>query len=369
MTTPLYLRPMGLFMRALEAEAVADPEAIRSFASLPLSNTGHHFTAVEMAERVGKAARRRLLTLDELFQRDWPQALELAATVERLTQPRPRFAGLPMDRPHIMGIVNVTPDSFSDGGNYLTAKDAVAHALRLEEEGAEFLDIGGESTRPGAAPVSLEEELARVMPVIEGLVGKTRCRLSIDTRKAEVMRRAASSGIHMLNDTSALTNDPRSLRVAVESRLPIVLMHAQGDPASMQRDPRYQNALLDVYDQLAARVDACVRAGITRERLIVDPGIGFGKTALHNIELLAGLSLFHGLGTGVLIGASRKSFIASLTGAVDPAERLPGSIAAALAGAMSGAQILRVHDVAATRQALTIWEAAMTGTASQLLPM
>lgn len=270
---------------------------------------------------------------------------------------------LKLDRPRIMGIVNVTPDSFADGGSHLTAESAIAHALKLEEEGADILDIGGESTRPGAEPVSLGEELRRVMPVIEGLVGRTRARLSIDTRKAEVMRRAALAGVHILNDISALQHDAMSMRVAAETRLPVVLMHAQGDPRTMQRDPKYDNVLLDVYDVLEARVEACLRAGISRDRLIIDPGIGFGKAAAHNLELLSGLSLLHGLGVPLMLGASRKSFIGALTGAVDPTDRVPGSVAAALAGAMQGAHILRVHDVAATRQALIIWQAATLGSA------
>ncbi len=368
MSTVTYVRPVGRLTRP-PARVNASPDRVVRIAE----REDLVFSALELIQRHKDGwTDSRVVSIDEartLISQQNPAAEALLQASDRFAAPRGPIAGLPLDRPRIMGIVNVTPDSFSDGGNYLTSKDAIAHALRLEQDGADFLDIGGESTRPGAAPVSLEEELSRVMPVLEGLVGKTRCRLSIDTRKAEVMRRAAAGGAHILNDVSALTNDPRSLRVAVESKLPIVLMHTQGDPSTMQRDPRYQNVLLDVYDQLEQRVVASVRAGIPRERLIVDPGIGFGKTALHNIELLAGLSLFHGLGTTLLLGASRKSFIASLTGAVDPAERVPGSIAAALAGAMSGAQILRVHDVAATRQALTIWEAAMTGTASQLLPM
>jgi dihydropteroate synthase len=283
--------------------------------------------------------------------------------LKNLAAPRGAIAGLSLDRPRIMGIVNVTPDSFADGGSHLTAESAIAHALKLEEEGADILDIGGESTRPGAEPVSLGEELRRVMPVIEGLVGRTRARLSIDTRKAEVMRRAALAGVHILNDISALQHDAMSMRVAAETRLPVVLMHAQGDPRTMQRDPKYDNVLLDVYDMLEARVEACLRAGISRDRLIIDPGIGFGKTAAHNLELLSGLSLLHGLGVPLMLGASRKSFIGALTGAVDPTDRVPGSVAAALAGAMQGAHILRVHDVAATRQALIIWQAAALGSA------
>jgi dihydropteroate synthase len=290
-----------------------------------------------------------------------PLAARCKALMARLAAPRGPIAGLTLDRPRIMGIVNVTPDSFSDGGRFASTEGAIDLALQLEEEGADILDIGGESTRPGADPVSAADELRRIMPVIEGLVGRVRARISVDRRTSEVMRRAALAGVHILNAISALQLDAMSLRVAAETRLPVILMHAQGDPQTMQRTPHYDNVLLDVYDMLEARVEACVRAGIARERLIVDPGIGFGKTTQHNLELLAGLSLFHSLGTALLLGASRKSFIGALSGAVDPSERVPGSVAAALSGVMQGAQILRVHDVAATRQALTIWQAAING--------
>jgi dihydropteroate synthase len=361
MSVAVFVRPVGRLTRP-PGRVNASPDKVVRIAE----RDDIVFAALELIQRHGDGwTDRRTVTLDEargLISQRSPAAESLLLASDRFAAPRGPIAGLPLDRPRIMGIVNVTPDSFSDGGSFLTPKEAIAHALRLAEEGADILDIGGESTRPGAEPVTLEEELQRVMPVIEGLVGRTGARLSIDTRKAEVMRRAASAGVHILNDVSALTGDARSVRVATESRLPICLMHAQGDPRTMQHDPQYGNVLLDVYDQLEARVDVCVRAGIPRERLIVDPGIGFGKTPAHNLELLAGLSLFHGLGTMLMLGASRKSFIGALTGAVDPAERVPGSIAAALAGAMSGAQILRVHDVAATRQALTIWQAA-TGAA------
>jgi dihydropteroate synthase len=198
--------------------------------------------------------------------------------------------------------------------------------------------------------------------VIEALAGRTRARISIDTRKAEVMRRAAAAGAHILNDVSALGYDAASLRAAAETRLCVVLMHSRGDPRSMQKNPTYDDVALDVFDALEARVEACLRAGIAYDRLFVDPGIGFGKTVEHNVRLLGCLSLFHALGTGVLIGVSRKSFIGALSGAIDPLERVPGSIAAGLSAVMQGAQILRVHDVAATRQALTIWEAVGTGT-------
>jgi len=362
MSGGVYLRPLGRVTRPPGHINAAPDKVVRLFARDDVV-----FCALELIQRHGEGwSDRRVLSLEDVrgFAAQAGSAgQQCKAILTRLAAARAPIAGLNLDRPRIMGIVNVTPDSFSDAGQFASAQAAIDHALRLEEEGADILDIGGESTRPGADRVSLDEELRRVMPVIEGLVGRARARLSIDTRKAEVMRRAALAGVHILNDISALQHDALSLRVAAETRLPVVLMHALGDPRTMQRDPRYDNVLLDVYDALEARVEACVRAGIARQRLVVDPGIGFGKTTAHNLELLAGLSLFHALGTPVMLGASRKSFIGALTGAPDPSERVPGSVAAALSGALQGAHILRVHDVAATRQALTVWEAALMGSA------
>jgi dihydropteroate synthase len=299
------------------------------------------------------------------------RADELAATavtdpallvlLQRISQPRAPVAGLRLDGPLVMGIVNVTPDSFSDGGRFLAPEAAIAHALQLEAEGADILDIGGESTRPGSDGADLEEECRRVLPVIQALATRSRARLSIDTRKAEVMRRAAREGVHLINDVAALGHDPLALETAAATGLPVVLMHARGEPRTMQDNPVYADVVLDVYDWLEGRIEACERAGIGRDRLIVDPGIGFGKTLAHNLELLGSLGVLHGLGCPVLLGASRKSFISRLTGA-GAEDRLPGSIAAALIGASQGVQILRVHDVAATRQALALWQGAFTGT-------
>ena len=329
------------------------------------------FAACELIERHANGwTDRRIIPVDEARQlagQPGPIGDRLKILLPRLLNKRSAIANLPLDRPRIAGIVNVTPDSFSDGRQFGNAREAAAHALRLADEGADIIDIGGESTRPGAAPVALDEELRRVMPVLEALHGRTRARLSVDTRKAEVMRRAAAAGAHLLNDVSALTHDAQSLRVALETKLPVVLMHAQGEPATMQQEPTYADALLDVFDGLEARIDACVRAGLPRELLIADPGIGFGKTTQHNLEVMAGLAIYHGLGVPLLLGASRKSFIGALTGAIDPIQRMPGSVAAALSGAMQGAQLLRVHDVAETRQALTIWQAATAGAVATAL--
>lgn len=271
---------------------------------------------------------------------------------ERLLARRLPVAGLVCDRPRVMGIVNVTPDSFSDGGR----GDPVGTAREMAAAGAELIDIGGESTRPGAAPVDAAEELARVGPVLDAL-GGAGLRLSIDTRRAAVMTRALDAGASLVNDVSALTFDPAALALVAARGCPVVLMHAQGTPATMQAAPRYADALRDVFDWLEARIAACVAAGIARERIVADPGIGFGKTLDHNLALLRGIALFHGLGVPLLLGASRKALIGTLAGGAAVGERLPGSLALALHAVARGVQIVRVHDVAATVQAIRLWSA------------
>jgi dihydropteroate synthase len=358
MLREIYVRPVGLY-----AAQQAEPSEV-VWGALRLAGGWLDFAAIEVIERNGASVERRIAGLGDFLERDWGRRTMAAADMfEALRAPRARIAGLAMDRPRIMGIVNVTPDSFSDGGSFANAQAAIDHAFCLEEEGADILDIGGESTRPGSDPVPVAEEMARVLPVIEGLAGKTRALISIDTRKAEVMRAAAASGADILNDVSALSFDPAAPDTAAATGLPVILMHAKGDPKTMQDDPRYDDVLLDVFDYLEARVEAATRAGIARDKLIVDPGIGFGKTLTHNLTLLAGLALLHGMGLPLLVGVSRKRFVGALTGVTDARQRVSGSVGAALAVAAQGAQILRVHDVLATRQALTTWEAAMRGAA------
>jgi dihydropteroate synthase len=257
----------------------------------------------------------------------------------------------------IMGIVNVTPDSFSDGGEYLTTGKAVARAFLLADQGADILDIGGESTRPGADEVPVAEEYARVIPVIEALAGRTDKLISIDTRKPEIAEAALSAGAHIWNDVSALTFTDESLDVARRLKMPVILMHAQGLPQTMQDDPHYSDVVQDVKLWLARRIRACEEVGLPREKLIVDPGIGFGKTRDHNLALLNGLAEFRDLGCPVMLGASRKRFIAMLDDGVGGDDRLGGSIAAVIAGAERGVSMFRVHDVAATRQALATYSA------------
>jgi dihydropteroate synthase len=309
------------------------------------------WAVAEVVARDAAGSHRRLLSAAELSAAADPP---LATLLARIASPRAALAGLDFDRPRIMGIVNVTPDSFSDAGRHFEAGAAIAHGLELEAEGADILDIGGESTRPGALPIDVEEECRRVLPVIQALAAESRLPLSIDTRNSETMRRAAQLGVRLINDVSALRHDARSFEAVLQTGLPVVLMHAQGDPRTMQDAPRYDDVVLDVYDFFVERIAAAEAAGIPRSHLLLDPGIGFGKTLAHNLALLRQLSLFHGLGCPLLLGASRKSFIGRLTGAA-ASERLPGSLAAALIGAAQGVQILRVHDVAATRQAVAVW--------------
>jgi dihydropteroate synthase len=357
-----YLRPCGL-VPANAASRTVSPDDGGYPGTLPLCGDGpFDFTAIELIVRNGPAVSRRLRPLSDLWDSDVnPALLPVHTILDRLTSPRRRIAGLRMDRPQLMGIVNVTPDSFSDGGQFTSSAQAIEHALQLAADGAAILDIGGESTRPGSEAIALNEELARVLPVIEALSERTEALISIDTRKAEVARQALAAGAHIINDITAMTYDPAMVEVAADAGVPVVLMHALGDPKTMQSDPRYDDAPTDIYDYLAGRITALTDAGVLRERIIVDPGIGFGKTAAHNLQLMGSLALFHGLGCPVLLGASRKRFIGGLMNEPEAARRMPGSIGAALAGAAQGVQIIRVHDVRETKAALDVYRACLTG--------
>lgn len=325
--------------------AMTDPA--RPSGALTLAGGWCWFDRVEVLSR---AAPGRIISASDVP----------APVLHRLTAPRAPFAGLTMERPRLMGILNVTPDSFSDGGRFLGADAAVAQASAMAE-GAEIIDIGGESTRPGAVEVPVAEEIIRTVPVIRALrEGGLSAPISIDTRKAPVAEAALQAGATIVNDVSAFDFDPSLGPLVAQSGAPVVLMHAQGVPATMQDDPSYGDVLLDVFDALAVRLARAEALGIDRTRIVLDPGIGFGKTQAHNLALLRGLSLFHGLGCPILLGTSRKRFIGSIGGAEVPERRAPGSIATALGGFAQGVQITRVHDVAETRQALRLWQALNT---------
>ena len=278
--------------------------------------------------------------------------------LENLTTARAQFCGLDMQRPSIMGILNATPDSFSDGGQHYTFDDAVNGAKAMIAAGADMIDIGGESTRPGADFVDASEEARRTTPVISAL-RTTGTPLSIDTRKASVAREAFDAGAVLFNDVTALTYDAESLATAADLDASVCIMHAAGDPKTMQDKPEYDNVLLDVYDYLEGRIEACIAAGIPREKIMIDVGIGFGKTQTHNLELLRGIALFHGLGCPILLGVSRKRFIGTIGDAPNATERAAGSIAVGLNAINQGVQMLRVHDIAETKQAIAL-NAALT---------
>ena len=265
----------------------------------------------------------------------------------------------PLPAPRVMGVLNVTPDSFSDGGRFADPDAALAQARRLIVDGADILDIGGESTRPGAEPVVEDQEIARVVPLIRAIRAESGVALSIDTMKPVVARAAVAAGATIWNDVTALRHAPQSLAMAAALGCDVVLMHMQGEPGTMQAEPRYDDVVAEVVDFLATRAEAAMASGVLRERIWLDPGVGFGKHMIdHNLPLLAGLDRIVALGFPVLLGASRKQFISALDGGNRPAnERLGGSIAAALAGAAAGVAAVRVHDVRETAQALKVWSA------------
>ena len=338
-----YLRPLAL---------IHGPDAIAGIKAgwaAPLAGLPHlAFTRAEAITREGSQIIRQVIALDEAAKHPLFNAV---------TTSRPNFGPLTLDCCHIMGVVNVTPDSFSDGGVHYRAETAIAEARKMVEDGASILDVGGESTRPGSDAVSIEEERARIMPVIAALA-KDHV-VSADTRKAVLMKEALGAGAAIINDVAALQFDADAPATIAGANAPVILMHAQGEPRTMQLAPKYDDVALDVYDSLARLIAKAEAAGIARANIMVDPGIGFGKTFAQNLQLMQQLSLFHGLGVGLLVGLSRKGFIGAITGEKLAGKRLGGSIGGALAAAMQGAQVLRVHDVKDSLAALAVFNASL----------
>jgi dihydropteroate synthase len=352
MTVQIYLRPRALLYSEDASEAIAS----RSAGALAGGSIG--FCQVELIERDGAAIGQREV-MDYAAANQSAEAT-IRSALHSITAPRAGIHGLDLPDVAVMGVVNVTPDSFSDGGSFADEERAVVQGRALVSDGADILDIGGESTRPGADATPLAEELARVLPVIERLM-PLGVPISIDTRKADVMRQAAGAGAAIVNDVTALRHDPGGLDAVRDLGLPVVLMHSAGDPKIMQDNPTYDHVVLDVYDALRDRIAACEAAGIERTQIIVDPGIGFGKTFQHNHELLRALTIFHGLGVRIMLGVSRKAFIGRLSGEKVAGKRVSGSVAAALMGVMQGVQLVRVHDVRETVQGLRTWLGILSG--------
>ncbi len=325
---------------------IAQTDHFRPTSAQPLAGNPHvWFVQVERLQRGGSSK--------VVWVGDVPSDI-----LQRLTTPRSPIAELDMNTPKLMGVLNTTPDSFSDGGRFTGLDAAVRHARQMVDQGAHILDIGGESTRPGAAFVPVKEEINRTTPVITALRDAgVSAPLSIDTRKADVAQAALEAGAGILNDVSAMSFDVKMSDIAAKSPAPICLMHAQGDPKTMQKDPHYDDVLLDVFDYLESRIAVAEAAGIDRNRIILDPGIGFGKTVSHNLALIRGLSLFHGLGCPILLGVSRKRFIGTIGNQPEADKRASGSVAIALHGLMQGVQIIRAHDIEEHAQAFALWQA------------
>lgn len=347
MTTIRYLIPRGILAGGAADRAVAAGLAV------PLAGGPLAFTLVEAIERnAGEAGKRR--ALDLRTGREFSPEM-----FDALMASRARWAGLDLKRPLIMGVLNVTPDSFSDGGDFGDAATAIDHGTAMLAAGADIIDVGGESTRPGAVPVSPQDEAQRVLPVVRAL-REAGAVISIDTRHASVMEQAVKAGARIINDVTALTGDAESPRVAARSGAAIVLMHMLGDPQTMQADPRYGDVTCDLLDYFSARLAALAELGVDRARIAVDPGIGFGKTVAHNVQLIDELGGFQAFGCPVLLGASRKSFIGRLSRGEPPKQRLAGTLAAHQQGWERGVQIVRVHDVAEAHQARAIWAATLS---------
>ena len=326
------------YYRPLVRHGEARPEG-----AIHLAGSALWFTEVEILER---NAPPRLVPAGLL-----PEEVRF-----RLMSRRAAIAGLDMTHPQIMGILNVTPDSFSDGGKHDEGDRATQAALQMVADGASIIDVGGESTRPGASEVEELEEITRTAPVISAIRDQSEVPISIDTRKATVAMEALEVGASLINDVSGFTFDAALAPLAAQAGVPVCVMHSQGDPMTMQDDPRYDNVVLDVYDFLTAQVNQLEAIGVLREQIVIDPGIGFGKSEAHNLALLQNLSLFHGIGCPILLGVSRKGFIGRIGGEPQANRRAPGSIAVGLAGIAQGVQLLRVHDVAETAQALRLWQ-------------
>ena len=347
----LALQPVGMLTGEIAARAVADGTAMR-LAGGPLA-----FSACVVTLAAPRGLVRTMAGLAELS--DWAAREDatlgraVARRLELLSCKRPPFAGLSLDRARLIGVVNVTPDSFSDGGARLATDDAIAAGRALAGAGAELIDVGGESTRPGAAPVDAAVERDRVLPVIRALAADG-IAVSVDTRRAGVMAAALEAGAVVVNDVTALSFDPASAATVAARRAGAILMHMQGQPATMQDAPAYADAPYEVFRYLDARAAAAEQAGIPAGSIAVDPGIGFGKNDDHNAAILAAIGLFHATGRPVVLGASRKSFIGRISRGEAPGARLPGSLAVAAAAALQGVQLFRVHDVAETRQALAV---------------
>ena len=320
----------------------------RSQHSIFLAETNYW---VSEAEEIKYGKETKLVSINDVP--DWWK--------KRWLKKRSDILGMEFGFPKLMGILNITPDSFSDGGNHVKLDVALNQAKFMEENGVDIIDIGGESTRPGALTVPISEEIKRIEPVITGISARSKIPISVDTRKSKVASAARKAGASMVNDVSGFTFDPNLLAYCSKYKLPVCVMHMKGSPENMQNNPKYENILIEVFDFLENQIGTLVQAGISRDQIIADVGIGFGKNIGHNLALIKNISLFHGLGVPLLLGVSRKSIISNVARVEKPSDRVHGSISLAISALGQGVQVFRVHDVAETRQAFDLWVAVNFG--------
>ena len=337
---PYYINPIGLVTGSAAETGVSSGKMVR------LAGGVSAFSQIELIS----------FTTGGQFENTICSSVRNNLDLSKLTEARGAFAGIALSKPIIIGIVNVTPDSFYDGGKFFDKSAAIERVQFLSEAGADIVDIGGESTRPGAIAISTQEEIRRILPVIDAAVSMG-VPVSVDTRKAKVMRESIAAGANIINDITGFSHDEQALGLIADSNVSIILSHIQGTPETMQLGPLYRLASTDIFDWLWRRVDICIAAGISRSRIAIDPGIGFGKLRGHNIEILDRAAMLHGIGCTVAIGVSRKSFMDSFVGGKSPKNRLPGTIMATAMALDRGIQIHRVHDVLAMRQAIEMWSA------------
>ena len=321
-----------------------------------LGSSDYTFSSIRIMYKEKSSVKSRIINLNELFKLSKTERLQISKQIKNIEISRKKIAGLRFSKPLIMGILNVTPDSFSDGGIYTSKKTAIEHVIKMIKSGADIIDIGGESTRPGSEKVKIEEELKRVLPVLNNISNlKNKVPISLDTRKPEVMMKGLKKGVDIINDVSGLRYSRDTIPLLKKTKSPIVIMHSISTPKLMQKKISYKNVLIDIYDFLEKKINQCEKNNIDRSRIIIDPGIGFGKNLKQNLNLIKNISLFHSLGVSILLGSSRKTFISKISKNALENERLGGSISSVIYALNQGVQIFRVHDVIETKQALDVY--------------
>ncbi len=342
---------MKLYVQPLFSDTHATGSIIKK-----LGSSNHYFSSIKVLYKVKSSVKSRIISLKEISKLSITEKLQISRQIKNITISRKKITGLSFKKPLVMGILNITPDSFYDGGIYNSGKTAIEHINKMIDSGADLIDIGGESTRPGAKKVKADEEIKRIMPVLKNITNlKYKVPISLDTRKPEVMKKGLKKGVDIINDVSGLRYSKDTISLLERTKSPIIIMHSISTPKLMQKKISYKNALTDIYDFLEKKINQCEKNNIDRSKIIIDPGIGFGKNLQQNLKIIKDISLFHSLGTSVLLGSSRKTFIGKMSKNALENERLGGSISSVIYALNQGVQIFRVHDVMETKQAIDVF--------------